>query len=43
MIRANRHEGARRIVESLHEALREFSGGRPYPDDVTVVVCKVLG
>ena len=43
VIRANRNEGARRIVELLHEALQEFSGGQPRPDDITVVVCKVLG
>ena len=43
LIRTNRNEGARRIVELLHDALQEFSGGQPRPDDITVVVCKVLG
>ncbi len=42
VIRANRHLEARRIVECLHKTLKEFSGGQPSPDDITVVICKVL-
>jgi PAS domain S-box-containing protein len=43
VIRAGREGSASEIVHSLHQALQEFSGGVPQPDDVTVVVCKVLG
>jgi len=42
VVRTNLHAGARQIVEGLHDALKEFAAGQPHPDDITVVVCKVL-
>jgi serine phosphatase RsbU (regulator of sigma subunit) len=41
VVRANRHKKAKEIVDSLYQAIREFSQQRPLADDVTVVVVKV--
>lgn len=40
--RANLHRPAREIVETLYQAVRNFSQNTPQLDDVTVVVVKVL-
>jgi PAS domain S-box-containing protein len=40
-VRANRHLKAEEIIESLHRAVSEFTGGGTLQDDVTVVVMKV--
>ncbi len=39
--RARLDRGSREIVESLHQAVQEFSGGNGLEDDLTIVVVKV--
>ena len=41
VVRAHRHEPARQIVESVQAAIRDFTGGQPQEDDITLVVCKL--
>ena len=43
VLRARRQEPAAKIVQRLYRAVRDFSGGVPQADDITVVVCKVDG
>jgi PAS domain S-box-containing protein len=42
-IRAHRHESARDIVAGLYRAVRDFSNGMPQIDDITAVICKIIG
>jgi PAS domain S-box-containing protein len=42
-IRAHRHESAHNIVAGLYRAVRDFSNGLPQIDDITAVICKVIG
>jgi PAS domain S-box-containing protein len=42
-IRDHRHENAQEIVAGLYQAVRSFSNGLPQIDDITAVVCKVVG
>jgi len=42
VIRAHNHEPAERIVQHLYRAARDFAGGDPQQDDITVVVCRAL-
>jgi PAS domain S-box-containing protein len=39
-VRSHREESARRIVEGLYQAVRNYSDGMPQSDDITAVVCK---
>ena len=41
-IRDHRAESARRIVDGLHDAVRDFSDGLPQRDDITAVICKCV-
>jgi PAS domain S-box-containing protein len=41
VVRANRHKSSSDIVDSLHQAVRDFSGQESPSDDVTTMVIKV--
>jgi PAS domain S-box-containing protein len=41
VIRTHRHKPVGEIVDSIHKAGREFAGGLPQDDDITIVVCRV--
>jgi PAS domain S-box-containing protein len=43
VVREARGEEAARIVRRLHAAVRAFAPGVPQRDDITAVVCRVLG
>jgi PAS domain S-box-containing protein len=42
-VKASCHEPARRIVEHVHDTIREFRGGQRQRDDITMVVCRLDG
>jgi PAS domain S-box-containing protein len=41
VVRAHRAEPARAILQSLRDAVQDFTVGQPQRDDVTIVICKV--
>ena len=41
VVRQHRNESAQEIVESLHDAVRDFLGGQDQNDDVTALILKV--
>ena len=43
VVRTQRQQPARAIVEALYAAVRQFSQNAPQEDDVTVIVVKVKG
>jgi len=40
IVRQHRHLGAADILEKVLEGARQFAGGRPQSDDMTLVVIK---
>jgi PAS domain S-box-containing protein len=40
-IRQHQRESSQGLVQGLRRAIREFSGGEPQHDDITMVICKV--
>ena len=40
-IRQNQWESSHELVWGLHKTIREYSGGEPQHDDITMVICKV--
>jgi PAS domain S-box-containing protein len=42
-IREHRSESAQQIVAGLYQSVRSFQDGLPQVDDITAVVCKVVG
>ena len=41
VIRTHRHKPVGEIVDCIHRAGRDFAGGLPQDDDITIVVCRV--
>jgi PAS domain S-box-containing protein len=42
-IHAHRKESARDIVNKLYQVVRDFADGMPQTDDITAIICKVMG
>ncbi|MEW6305868.1 MAG: SpoIIE family protein phosphatase [Verrucomicrobiota bacterium] len=42
VVRANREKSAQEIVETLYQAMRDFSAGAPQLDDFTAIIIKVI-
>ena len=43
LVRSHIHEPAQRILESLYQGVRDFTGDGLQLDDVTAVICKLDG
>jgi sigma-B regulation protein RsbU (phosphoserine phosphatase) len=42
LVRRGAHLPAKELVHAIRQSLQAFTAGKPFADDTTVVVCKVM-